>query len=220
MLVAGLMVMGLRAPPAEAPGETASSPQVREEPPAVAPAVAPTVPQLPERGLRSPEPLPRSTRVPFEWVMADWQLGRPGHWVQDTSGRDHHGLVPIEGVRGAFSGLEFLGTTGVVEIPYHPDLELRAPFSLMANVNFGSFENERGVIYWRGENPGREAVSVETRPGAVLRFSVTQQDGKVRFIEGLLPPSRKERSLMIMRRSMRRERCCSTRAVIRWRGAP
>lgn len=194
MLVAGLVMMsGPRAPLAEAPRETVSSPPVREEPP----AVAPTVPQLPEKGLRSPEPLPRSTRVPFEWIMADWQLGRPGHWVQDTSGRDHHGLVPIEGVRGAFSGLEFLGTTGVVEIPYHPDLELRAPFSLLANVNFGSFENERGVIYWRGENPGREAVSVETRPGAVLRFSVTQQDGKVRLIEGLLPPSHKERSLMI-----------------------
>lgn len=192
LLLAGL-VLGLRASSAERrqEPEPLQAQPTREEGP------APTAPRLPERALRQPEPLPKSTRVPFDWIMAHWELGRPGVWVQDTSGHDHHGLVPTEGVRGAYSALEFLGTTGVVEVPDHRDFALRAPFSLTANVRFGSFENERGVIFWRGESSGREALSLETRPGAVLRLSLTQENGEVHFIEGLLPPQWKNQSMLI-----------------------
>jgi serine/threonine-protein kinase len=144
-----------------------------------------------EDGLPEP-PLP-SERIRFDWYMAQWELGTPGRWVQDISGRDHHGLVPAEGVRGAFGGLEFLGTVGVVEIPDHTDFELKPPFTVHAQVTLKAFENERGIIVRRGEGAGQEAFSLETRPGGLLRFSVTQQDGQRVFIEGK-PPELKDRA--------------------------
>jgi hypothetical protein len=196
-LLIGALVLGLRASyerqqeedtPYQLPPSLEDSQGSMPTPPAT---------RDPARAPYPPEPLPRSTDVPFDWIMASWELDKPGVWVQDTSGRDHHGLVPTQGVRGGFSTLEFLGTTGVVEIPYHRDFELGAPFTLAANVKFESFENERGVIFWRGETSGREALSLETRPGAMLRFSITQEDGKVHFIEGLLPPEWKKQSMSL-----------------------
>jgi serine/threonine-protein kinase len=144
-----------------------------------------------------PEPLPPSERVTFDWIMANWDFSRPGRWVQDTSGRDHHGLVPAEGVRGTFGGLEFLGTGGVVEIPDDSDFELHAPFTLQAHVRVLSTANERGILVRRGDNSGREAFVLETRPGGLLRFTMTEQDGQRVFVEGKLPESADKQHFMI-----------------------
>lgn len=134
-------------------------------------------------------PLPPSKEIPFDWIMAKWELGRPGRWVQDTSGRDHHGLVPDEGVHGVFGGLEFEGTNGVVEIPDHPDLALRPPFTIMGNVKFLP-SDAPGVIIVRKDGQGREAYRVETLPGRKLRFSITDRDGQQASVEGELPPDK------------------------------
>jgi len=144
-----------------------------------------------------PEALPPSDEVTFDWIMAKWDLGRPGRWVQDTSGRDHHGLVPAEGVRGTFGGLEFLGTGGVVEIADHPDLALRAPFTIQAHAKVSSTRNERGILVRRGDESGQEAFVLETRPGGLLRFTVTQQDGKRVFIQGALPETASKQHVMM-----------------------
>jgi hypothetical protein len=144
-----------------------------------------------------PEPPPPSEGVSFDWIMAKWELSRPGRWVQDTSGRDHHGLVPAEGVRGTFGGLEFIGTTGVVEIPDHPDFALQAPFTVQGQVKVLTFANERGILLRRGDRSGQEAFALETRPGGLLRFSVTQKDGQRVFIEGKLPEKENRQLHMI-----------------------
>ena len=156
--------------------------------PAPAPEASAALPQedKPIQEERWPEPLPPSGEVPFWWIMAKWEMGRGGNWVQDLSGRDHHGRMPQEGVRGVFGGLEFLGTTGVVEIPDHQHFALQAPFTLHANLKILSFHNERGIIYRRAD-ARQEALSLETRPGGLVRFSITQAAGQTRFIEGKLP---------------------------------
>jgi len=144
-----------------------------------------------------PEPLPPSERVAFDWIMGKWDFSRPGHWVQDTSGRDHHALVPTEGVRGTFGGLEFLGTGGVVELADHPDFMLRPPFTIQSHLRVHSTGNERGIIVQRGDASGQEAFALETRPGGLLRFTVGQQGGPPVFIEGKLPASANNSSFMI-----------------------
>lgn len=178
------------------------SPAVRQQPPPVVverPVAQPVAPvrAAPRGDETLPEPLPPSDEVTFDWIMAKWDLGRPGRWVQDLSGRDHHGLVPAEGVRGTFGGLEFLGTGGVVEIADHPDLALRAPFTVQAHARVNSTGNTRGILVRRGDASGQEPFVLETRPGGLLRFTVMQQDGERVFIEGKLPESSDKQHVMM-----------------------
>ncbi len=177
-----------KPPVAEAP---------RTAPPAAPPreTVRPTLPAIPP-GSR-PSSLPPSTHVPFDWVMAKWEMSRPGRWVQDTSGRDHHGLVPDEGAYGVFGGLSFDGTTGFIEIPDHPDLALSAPFTIQAHVKPLESDTERGVIVARRDDSGREAYAVETLPGRKLRFSITGERGQRASIEGTLPEDKHNNYKMI-----------------------
>jgi serine/threonine protein kinase len=182
-------------PRTETPRMIALPPKAR---PVVEAPRAPPVnePPAPTRE-KLPEPPPPSERIAFDWIMADWEFSRPGHWVQDTSGRDHHALIPTEGVRGTSGGLEFLGAGGAAELPDHPDFALWPPFTLEANLLVGSTENERGILVRRGDSTGQEAFVLETRPGGLLRFTVTQQDGKRVFIEGKLPEPASTHSFMI-----------------------
>jgi hypothetical protein len=193
LLAAGALVS--RYLPSERAVARQSAPPVVNEPPKEEPRAPIQVMPSVEDGL--PEPPPPSERISFDWIMAKWELSRPGRWVQDTSGRDHHGLVPAEGVRGTFGGLEFIGTTGVVEIPDHRDFELQAPFTVQGHVKFLSFPNERGILVRRGDGSGQEAFALETRPGGLLRFSVTQRDGQRVSIEGKLSALEKKQLRMI-----------------------
>jgi serine/threonine protein kinase len=172
----------------ESPAPVAEAP--RTAPPAEPPRETPRpTPPTPSSGARV-APLPPSTHVPFPWIMAKWEMNRPGWWVQDTSGRDHHGLLPVEGARGVFGGLEFEGTTGFIELPDHPDLALSAPFTIQGSVKFLESDNERGVLIVRRDDSGTEAYGVEALPGRKLRFSITGKGGQRASIEGELPEDR------------------------------
>jgi serine/threonine protein kinase len=163
----------------------------REVPPSSPPgeSVRPPLPTPPAPGFRAAPP-PPGTHVPFSWIMAKWEMNRAGWWVQDTSGRGHHGPLPLEGAHGVFGGLEFEGTTGFIEVPDHPDLALSAPFTIQGSVKFLGTDNERGVIIARRDDSGTEAYVVETLPGRKLRFSIAGKGGQRASIEGELPQDR------------------------------
>ncbi|HEX8703430.1 MAG TPA: serine/threonine-protein kinase [Myxococcaceae bacterium] len=140
---------------------------------------------------------PSDDTFTFDWVIAKWDFSRPGRWVQDTSGHNHHALVPASGVRGTFGGLEFLGTTGVVELADREDFLLAPPFTIQAHAKVLSAKNERGILVRRGDASGQEAFVLETRSEGLLRFTMTQQDGQPVFIEGKLPKEADRQHFMI-----------------------
>ncbi len=140
---------------------------------------------------------PTDDTFTFDWVIAKWDFSRPGRWVQDTSGHNHHAPVPASGVRGTFGGLEFLGTTGAVELADRADFQLTPPFTIQAHARVMSTKNERGILVRRGDGSGQEAFVLETRLGGLLRFTMTQQDGTPVFIEGKLPQGGERQHFMI-----------------------
>lgn len=171
----------------------------REAAPAVAAVVAPpVVAELPGEAVA---PAPRAeevklpTRTPprgdvrFPWIQAKWNFNKPGHWVIDESGRGHHALLPVSGFTNDFFGLRWDGTQQLT-VPDSDDFAPTGPFTISLRLTLSEGKlTQPATLVSRGDPNGSFAWALQLIPAGAarkLRFSISDADGKVESVEGLL----------------------------------
>ena len=145
------------------------------------------VPRVEEVKLPSTMPPPGDLRFP--WIQAKWSFRKPGHWVIDESGRGHHALLPASGFTNDFFGLRWDGTQRLT-VPDSDDFAPTGPFTLSLRLTLDEGRlTQPATLISRGDPNGSFAWALQLIPAGAarkVRFSISDADGKVASVEGLL----------------------------------
>jgi serine/threonine protein kinase len=125
----------------------------------------------------------------FDWVLGRWNFNKPGHWVLDESGHNHHALLPTTGFTNEFFGLLWDGTQDLTTAD-SKDFTPTGRFEVIVDFSPSKEALTKPVtLISRGDPNGKFSWAVRVIPTSgvpLVRFSIADDAGHVSSVEGPL----------------------------------